>query len=178
MTEEIAQSIRDIVGVKPFDTFVCTVKSVEGATCTVVRVLDNLEIPGVRLNCHSTENSGIVVTPKVDSYVLVTSIDGLSFFVSQCSEVKKITIDCESEIIINGGDNKGVVKIQELKDNLDSLKSYIEAMNTAISAGLTGVGELTGTTVPSGSAGNGVYTSAMAGKSIIFKDMEDNKVKH
>lgn len=175
MTGEIAQSIRDIVGVKPFDTFVCTVKSVEGATCTVVRVLDNLEIPGVRLNCHSTENSGIVVTPKVDSYVLVTSIDGLSFFVSQCSEVKKITIDCNGDIIINGGYNKGIVKIQELKDNLNSLKSYIEAMDSAISAGLTGVGA---STAASGEAGAQAYSSAMIGQSINFKDMEDTKVKH
>ncbi|MBR3945859.1 MAG: hypothetical protein IKJ56_02010 [Bacteroidales bacterium] len=175
MTEEIAQSIRDIVGVKPFDTFVCTVKSVEGATCTVVRVLDNLEIPGVRLNCHSTENSGIVVTPKVDSYVLVTSIDGLSFFVSQCSEVEKITIDCNGDIVINGGDNKGIVKIQELKDNLDSLKSYIEAMNSAISTGFSSVGE---SSAASGTAGKSAYTLAMTGRSINFKDMEDPKVTH
>lgn len=175
MTEEIAQSIRDIVGVKPFDTFVCTVKSVEGATCTVVRVLDNLEIPDVRLNCHSTENSGIVVTPKVDSYVLVTSIDGHSHFVSQCSEVEKITIDCNGDIVINGGDNKGIVKIQELKDNLDSLKSYIEAMNSAISTGFSSVGE---SSAASGTAGKSAYTLAMTGRSINFKDMEDPKVTH
>ena len=51
-------------------------------------------------------------------------------------------------------------------------------MGDAISAGLTGIGELTGTTVPSGSAGNGIYTTAMTGQSIVFEDMEDTKVTH
>lgn len=134
MTEEIAQSIRDIVGVKPFDTFVCTVKSVEGATCTVVRVLDNLEIPDVRLNCHSTENSGIVVTPKVDSYVLVTSIDGHNHFVSQCSEVEKITINCDTKIIINDGNNGGLVNIEKLTQKLKTIETDINSLKNKITA--------------------------------------------
>lgn len=173
---DIAESIRKLAGsANAFETFVCEVKSVDGATCTVTRVLDGLEIADVRLNCHITENEGIVVTPKVNSFVLVTNIDGRQHFVSQCSEVEKITIDCNGDIIINGGDNKGIVKIQELKDNLNSLKSYIEAMDSAISAGLTGVGA---STAASGEAGAQAYSSAMIGQSINFKDMEDTKVKH
>ena len=107
--------------------------------------------------------------------MLVTNIDGRQHFVSQCSEVEKITIDCNGDIVINGGDNKGIVKIQELKDNLDSLKSYIEAMNTAISTGFSSVGE---SSAASGTAGKSAYTSAMTGRSINFKDMEDTKVTH
>ncbi|MBQ7057472.1 MAG: hypothetical protein IJM84_05950 [Bacteroidaceae bacterium] len=173
---DIAESIRKLAGsANTFETFVCEVKSVDGATCTVTRVLDGLEIADVRLNCHITENEGIVVTPKVNSFVLVTNIDGRQHFVSQCSEVEKITIDCNGDIVINGGDNKGIVKIQELKDNLDSLKSYIEAMNTAISTGFSSVGE---SSAASGTAGKSAYTSAMTGRSINFKDMEDTKVTH
>lgn len=134
MTEEIARSIREIVGVKPFDTFVCTVKSVEGATCTVVRVLDELEISGVRLNCHSTENSGIVVTPKVDSYVLVTSIDGRQHFVSQCSEVEKITINCDTKIIINDGNNGGLINIEKLTQKLKTIETDINSLKNKITA--------------------------------------------
>ncbi len=172
---DIAESIRKLAGsANAFETFVCEVKSVDGATCTVTRVLDGLEIPDVRLNCHSTENSGIVVTPKVDSYVLVTSIDGLSFFVSQCSEVEKITIDCESEIIINRGDNKGVVKIQELENNLKKLKSYIENIATATATAMVPMSALdSGTSVTT-------FNTTVQGLKASFQweNMEDTKIKH
>ena len=167
MTEEIAQSIRDIVGVKPFDTFVCTVKSVEGATCTVVRVLDNLEIPDVRLNCHSTENSGIVITPKVDSYVLVTSIDGHSHFVSQCSEVEKITINCNTKITINDGKNDGIIKIKELTQKLNNLVNTFNSHTHEVSTEGTAAAQ-TGT------------AAAVTAKASKFNqsDYEDTKVTH
>lgn len=171
---DIAKNIRKLAGTGTFDTFVCTVKSIENATCTVVRVLDDLEIPGVRLNCHSTENSGIVVTPKVDSYVLVTSIDGHSHFVSQCSEVEKITIDCDSEIIINGGDNKGVVKIQELENNLKKLKSYIENIATATATAMAPMSAL-----DSGASVTTFNTTVQGLKaSFQWENMEDTKIKH
>ena len=173
MTEEIAQSIRDIVGVKPFDTFVCTVKSVEGATCTVVRVLDDLEIPDVRLNCHSTENSGIVITPKKDSYVLVTSIDGLNFFVSQCSEVEKITIDCNGDIIINGGNNGGLINIEKLTQKINTIEKNINTLKEKIN---------TWTPTPQ-DGGAGLRTACLtwAGQMITLtktSDYEDTKVTH
>jgi len=167
MTEEIAQSIREIVGVKPFDTFVCTVKSVDGATCTVVRVLDDLEIPDVRLNCHSTKDSGIVITPKKDSYVLVTSIDGLNFFVSQCSEVEKITIDCNGDIIINGGNNDGIIKIKELTQKLNNLVNTFNSHTHQVSTSGTAATQ-TGT------------AAAVTAKASKFNqsDYEDTKVTH
>ncbi len=170
MTEEIAQSIRDIVGVKPFDTFVCTVKSVEGATCTVVRVLDNLEIPDVRLNCHSTENSGIVVTPKVDSYVLVTSIDGHSHFVSQCSEVKKITINCNTKITINDGKNDGIIKIKELTEKLNA---FVDTFNNH-----THSGTFTGTIGGAAAEGELTLINTTEAESFNRGYYEDGNITH
>lgn len=172
---DIAESIRKLAGsANAFETFVCEVKSVDGATCTVTRVLDGLEIADVRLNCHITENEGIVVTPKINSFVLVTNIDGRQHFVSQCSEVEKITIDCDSEIIINGGDNKGIVKIQELDNNLKKLKSYIENIATATATAMAPMSAL-----DSGASVTTFNTTVQGLKaSFQWENMEDTKIKH
>ncbi|MBR4583135.1 MAG: hypothetical protein IKO34_04910 [Bacteroidales bacterium] len=186
MKHEIAEYIRKLAGTggnSSFNTFVCKVKSVEGATCTVERVLDELEISEVRLNCHSKNDSGIVVTPKVDSFVLVTSIDGHSHFVSQCSEVDSITIDTESDIKINcrgnieinGGNNKGLVNIEKLKKNLNTLKAYVLAMKAATISGITAVGA---STAANGETGAQQFQTDMASESINFENMEDTKVTH
>lgn len=166
MKHEIAEYIRKLAGTSgngSFDTFVCKVKSVEEATCTVERVLDELEISEVRLNCHSTKDSGIVVTPKVDSFVLVTSIDGHSHFVSQCSEVEKITIDCNGDIIINGGNNDGIIKIKELTNKLNAL---VQKFNTHTHPAT--LGETPVTVSPTTSQASNFNKS----------DYEDTKVTH
>lgn len=172
---ECAEALRDIVGKEPFQTFVAKVTKVDGAKCTVKRLFDDMEIEDVRLNCSTTENEGVVIVPKRDSMVLITSIDGRYWFVSQCSEVEKITIDATDKIVFNGGQNKGLVKIEELKKNLDSLKQYVEAMQNAISEGLTAVGA---GTAASGETGATMFQTEMLGQVINFEDMEDTKITH
>lgn len=131
---ECAEYLRAIVGKDPFQTCVAIVKSVDGATCTVERVFDGMEITDVRLNCSSTENSGIVITPKQDSHVLITSIDGRYWFVSQFSSIDGITIDSESPIVINGGSNHGLVKIEELTQKLNAIEKDINTLKSVFSA--------------------------------------------
>ena len=53
---DCATKLRAIVGKEPFQTFVAKVTKVDGATCTVQRLFDDMELEEVRLNCHSTEN--------------------------------------------------------------------------------------------------------------------------
>jgi len=118
---DCATKLRAIVGKEPFQTFVAKVTKVDGATCTVQRLFDDMELDEVRLNCHSTENEGVVIVPETGSMVLITSIDGRCWFVSQCSSIDKITIDASGEITFNGGDNKGLIKIEELTQKLNEL---------------------------------------------------------
>lgn len=161
---DIAESIRKLAGsANAFETFVCEVKSVDGATCTVTRVLDGLEIADVRLNCHITENEGIVVTPKVNSFVLVTNIDGRQHFVSQCSEVEKITIDCNGDIIINGGNNDGIIKIKELTNKLNAL---VQKFNTHTHPAALGTATVA------------VSPTTSPASNFNKSDYEDIKVKH
>ena len=113
---ECARALRGIVGKSPFNTYLATVKEVSEneAVCTVKRVLDDMEIKDVKLNATITNNEGVVIRPKKDSAVLITSIDGANWFVSQYSDIEKITIDANDKIIFNGGNNKGLVKVEPM----------------------------------------------------------------
>ncbi|MEG1464811.1 MAG: hypothetical protein RSC11_07935 [Mucinivorans sp.] len=79
------------------------------------------------------------------------------------------------EIVFNGGDHKGLVKIEELKQNLDALKAYATAINAALPSAFAAVGAAMAS---NGAAGGTAYQAAMAGKAVVIKDMEDTKVKH
>lgn len=102
--------------------FNAKVKSVQGdTTCTVD--LDGLTVSDVRLRAVvNGENSKILVTPETGSYVLVADLAGdlSQLVVVGYSEVKKIEVDTD-KIIFNGGDNKGLIKIEKLTQKLNDL---------------------------------------------------------
>lgn len=138
---DCATKLRAIVGKEPFQTFVAKVTKVDGATCTVQRLFDDMELEEVRLNCHSTENEGVVIVPETGSMVLITSIDGRCWFVSQCSKVKKITIDATATtdgIVFNGGNNYGLIKIKELTNKLNELSRAIALHTHPVSGSAAG----------------------------------------
>lgn len=172
---KIKDCLRELAGGAPIETEVAKVLSTDGATCAVIRVRDGMVISPVRLNAISTSDKGVVVVPKTGTYVLVSRMGENGWFVSQCGEAERITIDVETEIVINGGGNHGLVNIEELKNNLDTLKNYIETMKMAVSEGLTSIGA-----GPSanGATGKTAFETAMASQSIHFNDMEDTKVTH
>ncbi|HPX59820.1 MAG TPA: hypothetical protein PLL02_05250 [Bacteroidales bacterium] len=119
--------LRKIVGTQAFDTWICKVVDVSEVSCVVERVFDNLQIKNVRLNATVKSNDGLVIYPKKDSYVLVTTIDNEKYFVSQFSEIEKITLDVTEDIFVNGGKNEGLVKIKELTEKLNALVSDFNA---------------------------------------------------
>ena len=144
MSEErnIAQRIRQITGGKTFDTFAAKVTAVSDATCTVERILDDKEIKNVRLNATIKADDGLVIAPKVGSVVLITNIDGDKCFVSQFSEIEKVTLNVADKvelkvagkvtldadtIEINGGGNHGLIMIEELTNKLNALVSDFNA---------------------------------------------------
>lgn len=79
------------------------------------------------------------------------------------------------EIVFNGGGLGGLVQIKELKSNLNSLKTFVEAMHTAVPTAIAGVGAAL---AANGALGKQAYDGAMAGKSITISNMENPKVKH
>mgnify|MGYP003294270969 CR=1 FL=1 len=163
MSEErkCVDALRKIVGRTQFATYLAAVTDVseQEAVCTVKRVLDDMEITDVKLNAAITNNEGIVIRPEKDSYVLVTSIDGMNWFVSQWSKIEKISIDCTDKIVINGGDNAGIIKINELTQKLNELVDKFNAHTH---------------TVPNGTSS---LTSTQA-SAFNKSDYEDTKITH
>ena len=102
--------------------FTAKVKSVErDTTCTVD--LDGLTVSDVRLRAVvNGETSKILVTPKTGSHVLVADLSGdlSQLAVVGYSEVEKIEVDADN-IVFNGGDNKGLIKIEKLTQKLNDL---------------------------------------------------------
>lgn len=119
--------MRELQRVAPVETEVAKVLSTDGAECTVERVRDGMVISPVRLNAISTADKGIVVTPKTGTYVLVSRLGESGWFMTLCGEVEKITIDAEADIVINGGGYGGLIKIEDLVDELNRL---VETFNT------------------------------------------------
>lgn len=118
--------------------FTAQVVSVDGECCTVD--YNGLQVSDVRLRAVvNGEQSKILVTPKVGSYVMVVSLtdDMTQLIVSAFSEVDKIEIDT-GKIVLNGGQNGGIVNITQLTQKLNDMVNMFNAhMHTAPIGGTT-----------------------------------------
>jgi hypothetical protein len=168
-SRQIREAIQTIAGVRQALIFTAEVVSVNGKLCEVKH--GTLQLTDVRLVAvegDSTKN--ILITPVVGSIVLVADLgtgEKRDLAVIQYSEIESIAI--------NGGSLGGLVKIEELKNNIDSLKQYVESIHAALPAAFSAIGA---GTAAAGSAGATSYNTAMTGKSISIEDMEDTTVKH
>lgn len=135
-------------------------------TCTVT---DNgVSYYDVRLQCVTGGDKGIVVIPADGSQVLMIAVEGSDeYAVVMCEKADKVLIDADTEIVINGGNNGGMIKIQELTDKInalvDAFNKHTHQVNTTGSA-----------TTQTGTAAAVATKAANLNKS----DYEDEKVKH
>lgn len=140
--------------------FTAKVLSADGETCCVE--IDGLVLSDVQLRAVvNGEESGILITPKTGSYVTVADLSGdlTRIVMVGFSEVEKISIDTEADIVINGGSFGGLVKIEDL---VGTLQHIVNTFNTHTH------------TVPNG-------TSAIPATLMdpIQRDgMENTKIKH
>jgi hypothetical protein len=166
-----------------FETYVAAVTVVDGAVCTVERLVDGKTIENVRLNVHAGKDSGLVITPVVESVVMITSIDGEGWFVSLFSEIEEITVTATGqvkvnagEIIINEGENGGLVNIETLTQRINRLEDKLKSHQHGYIP------------YPGGSAGPPVLTTPATDATtpdttLVFantkqSDIEDLKVTH
>ena len=106
---------------------------------------------------------------KIDGAMVDVTSEGVSL------KIDDTTMEATSEgIVFNGGALNGLVKLDELKSNLESLKNYVEAINSALPQAFNAVGA---STAASGALGATAYNASMAGKMISLKDMENTKIK-
>lgn len=125
---EIKNSIRSIASGVPVTTslFTAKVKRVSGETCTVE--VEGVELSDVRLRAVINGNdSKLLITPKVGSYVLLADMSGnmSRLVVLNYSEIEKIEINSDGNIVLNGGENMGIVKIEKLVQRLNKIENKI-----------------------------------------------------
>lgn len=143
------------------------VKSVEGESCTVD--IAGLEIDEVRLTAVNDGGEGkLVVTPKVGSYVLMVDLSGgelRDVAVLVFTEVEKIEAACE-EIVLNGGENGGLVNIEQLKQWMQNVEADMQTLKELLFA--------------SPIAGNGATAAIQFNPQTksVASDIEDTKITH
>lgn len=186
-------------------SLICTVDAVdkEARTVDCTPLDEGAPLLGVNLQANQESKFGIAVYPRVGSYVVVGFVaDGSAGIVLMTDDIESIEIvvsdktsrvlinedgvrlyvDEETSaefsrdgIVLNGGNLGGLVMLKEIKENLDMLKEYCESLKNATSSGIKAVGAAM---QANGATGATAFDAAMSGKSILFKDMENKKVKH
>ena len=148
---------------------IAEVKSVEGDTCTI-EVDDDLDLSDVRLRVVSDNNtsSKMLLTPKIGSFVLVADLSG-----GDLSDMAVVMFSEVEKIIINGGNNGGLVKINDLVNHLNTIENDINALKLAVK-GWTPVAQDGGAALKT--ALGSWYEQQITPTEV--SDMEDDNVKH
>jgi len=147
---EIRKSIRSMSsGDGSASIFTAKVLSTDGDTCCVD--VEGLVVSDVRLRAVvNGEESGILVTPKTDSYVTVADLSGGRL--TRCvligySEAEKIEVNADDKIIFNGGENHGLVKVEEMVNWMRKVYNDLQTLTTLLSgSAVVGNGEPLGIT--------------------------------
>ena len=121
---DLTEAIRTLSGVDQlsYESMVCKVSEIDTTkfTCTCSPIdgsADYIEIP---YNVGAVK--GFVLEPKDGSYIALTTTSETTGFVSMVSEV--------NQIYLNGDNEGGLVKVQDLVDRLNDIKNVVNDLIT------------------------------------------------
>lgn len=138
---------------------------------------DSGKITGV--NLQSEPNDGFILIPKEQTQVIVCIMPDNSAYVFKCNDIDKIicVIDSNNSYVFdangfiwNGGNNGGLIKIDNLKTQYDT---NIAAIKAACVAGFTALSGL-----DSGASLNAFNSSSAAIQNLNKTSLENTKIKH
>lgn len=144
----------------------------EKRTCEVKPNNNEANYLDVKLQSSESGGTGILFIPEKDSDVIVHFLDQDEAYVTKTSKVSKVEIITEAgEILLNGEDMGGLIKINELKTQINKNTQILNQMQFAFK---------TWVTVPSDGG------AALKTLSAIFfnlqradlSNIENEKVKH
>ncbi|MDY6347025.1 MAG: hypothetical protein SPL42_01145 [Bacteroidales bacterium] len=114
--------------------FTAKVLSTDGEKCCVE--IDGLVVSDVQLRAVvNGEESGILITPKTGSYVTVADLSGdlTRIVVMGFSEVEKIEVNADDKIVFNGGNNKGLVKVEKMVEWMQKVYNDLQTLTGLLS---------------------------------------------
>jgi hypothetical protein len=102
----------------------CKVDSVNETERTIncTPVDDSAKLISVDLQAMQEKKLGLLTVPKIDSEIIVGYLDKNNAVVLLYTEIDKIVLDVDNTIVINGGQNYGLVKIAELHNRLNAFE--------------------------------------------------------
>ena len=140
----------------------CSVLSVSGTTCDVQTLDDEVKIIGARL--QTEDSNGVLLTPKVGSFVVVTPITDFEFVVVMYSAIDSIKF--------LDGSFGGLIKITDLVTKVNNLENQVNSILSILKA----------TTIPLAPSGTYPFATLYAALSsltnTIVSDIENNKITH
>ena len=176
-SKEIKEAIKSIVGVPGMMFVIGKVESVGDETCSV-KIADRIVINDVRLNASADGNAdNILIKPKVGSMVMMADLSGgelRSLVVISFSALDSMTVRFDGEVVINGGENEGLVKVKELTDKLNAIINDINSLKSVFKTGWTPM-------VYDGGAALKLAASSWYGSdlaTISKEDIENDMIKH
>lgn len=135
------------------------------------------QLLSVNLEASLGSEKGLCVFPPAGSFVVVGYLDKNNAVVLLTDKIEKITLDVDTEIVINGGENHGLVKIQELTNKLngltDTVNGLINAYNTHIHITTATIAE-----TPKVGVISPTTSQAQTAQAFDIADYENDKIKH
>ena len=175
-SKEIKEAIKSIVGVPGMMFVMGKVESVGDETCSV-KIADRIVINDVRLNASADGNAdNILIKPKVGSMVLMADLSGgelRSLVVISFSALESMTVKFEGEVVINGGENEGLVKVVELAEKLNAIENDINNLKSIFSSWVPVVYD-GGASLKAAAASWALQSLQTTSK----EDIENPKIKH
>lgn len=149
IADQIADQIVEIVGKAtnegmryPVMSGVVRDVDAEGGTCDVELSVDDegQATPGIITNVVTDNMEGLTMVPVIGSQVWVAEIDGPGKWgLVKCSELQTVVVKIggtaelevtSGTVVLNGGSNGGLVKVQELVDKINRLESKVNGLVT------------------------------------------------
>lgn len=153
----------------------CTVDSVNEQERTIdcTPIDGGAQLIGVDLQALQRRSEGLFVSPKIGSEVIVGFLDKNNAVALLFTEIKKITLNVDCAIEINGGGNGGFAIVPELRAQLEKMTARIDALYNAVQNSAVG----------SADGGATFKTNMIAILSAIadkedFSAIENEKIKH
>lgn len=167
MTQEqrLLNNLKNAVGPAPIAVYQGIVVSVEGITCTVR--FGDMDVSGVRLRAsEASEDSQMLIVPRVNSAVIVGSLSG------DLNQLAVLSVDSVERIEINGGKLGGLINIEALTTKINELVDAFNAHTHTIPTGGVVCGEYPST------APAMVPAIPKKASRLDKSDYEDDTIKH
>jgi len=170
---ELKEALLKLLGLQNFYQQIGKVTAYDESsrTCTVEPRNGDANLTKVRLQAAKGGDTGVLFVPGDQSDVLVGFLDKDEAFILETSKIAKVEIITSGEIWLNGNSLGGLIKIEELKTQIDKNTKILEKIQTAFNQWVT---------VPNdgGAALKTLSANFVSLQTADLSNIENQKVKH